>query len=63
MSNVAFETAISGSIPSSGRTLLADITHSYHWSDSTLQYYLGNSNTLNFDTEFRSAYNLSLIHI
>ena len=57
MSNVAFETAISRSIPSSGRTLLADITHSYHWSDSTLQYYLGNSNTLNFDTEFRSAYN------
>ncbi|WP_456389590.1 hypothetical protein [Profundibacter sp.] len=56
MSNVTSESAISGSIPSAGRTLLADITHDYHWADSTLQYYLGDSNTLDFDGEFLLAY-------
>ena len=56
MANVIAETAISGSIPSTGQALLADITSDYLWSDSTLQYYLGDSNTLDFDAEFLLAY-------
>ena len=56
MSNISNESAISASIPATGRTLLADITHDSHWSDATLQYYLGGAEVLGFDTEFNQAY-------
>lgn len=56
MSNIRTESAISVSLPAGGRTLLADITASSVWSETTLQYYLGNSTTLSFDSEFRDAY-------
>jgi len=56
MSNTTAESAISTSIPATGQTLLADITHSSHWSDATLQYYLGGGTDIDFDTEFRAAY-------
>lgn len=56
MSNIRTERAISSSLPTGGRALLADITAGYVWSDANLQYYLGNSTTLSFDSEFRDAY-------
>jgi len=52
MSNTIQERAISTSLPPSGRTMLADITHDRVWADSSLQYYLGDANTLSFDSEF-----------
>lgn len=57
MAYLAAERSISSSIPASGQGLLADITADYLWSDNNLQYYLGNSATLSFDSEFRSDYN------
>ncbi len=56
MANTTAERAISASLPASGRTLLADITNDRIWADATLQYYLGGADTLNFDAEFRVAY-------
>ncbi|MEQ9695009.1 nidogen-like domain-containing protein [Shimia sp. SDUM112013] len=56
MANTQNESAISNTIPATGRTILADITHSTVWADGTLQYYLGNGDVLAWDTEFRDAY-------
>ena len=56
MSNIRTESAISSSLPTAAQTLLADITASSVWSETNLQYYLGNSTTLGFDSEFRDTY-------
>ncbi len=56
MATTTTERAISTSLPATGQTLLADITHSTIWNENTLQYYLGGGSDIDFDTEFRAAY-------
>ena len=56
MSNILSARTISASLPSAGRTLLADITANYVWSATSLQYFLGGSTALNLDSEFRDIY-------
>jgi Ca2+-binding RTX toxin-like protein len=56
MSTTTSAGSISSSIPISGRNLLDDLTASTIWGDSTLQYYLGDNNTLSFDSEFSTTF-------
>ncbi|MBY6092909.1 nidogen-like domain-containing protein [Maritimibacter alkaliphilus] len=57
MSNTTPEVAIGAGVPATGQTMLADITHDFHWADGTLQYYLGGPEVLTFDPEFNAYYN------
>ncbi|MGR3377338.1 nidogen-like domain-containing protein [Salipiger abyssi] len=57
MANTTPESAISTSLPATGQTMLADITHDHVWDDASLQFYLGGPEVLTFDTEFLNYYN------
>ncbi|MEQ9696016.1 M10 family metallopeptidase C-terminal domain-containing protein [Shimia sp. SDUM112013] len=56
MAGTGAERAISNTIPQTGRTLLADITHNTVWSEATLEYYLGNQDILGWDAAFLDGY-------
>ena len=57
MSDITSAARIPASIPASGKTLLADLTYRTVWADPTLQYYLGDEDTLGFSQSFRNSYN------
>jgi Ca2+-binding RTX toxin-like protein len=56
MAETATATVISTSLPATGQTLLDYITAEEVWSATTLNYYLGSGTDIDFDSEFRTAY-------